>query len=214
MLFEHGDRMSRDEFLDRWERMPEVKNAELIDGVVYIPWPVSYAHGCANGFFTAVLATYWARTPGCQYLPKATWFMLDSSPQPDGALRILPEYGGQSGEMRGFASGSPELAAEVVMSSRSYDLGPKLALYQRAGVQEYAAALLEEERMEWRVLERGSYRLMQPDSEGVFRSQVFPGLWLDSAAFWAQDGARLWSALEQGLASEEHQRFMERLKPL
>jgi hypothetical protein len=33
LLFEHGDRLSRKEFLDRWEQMPELKNAELIDGV-------------------------------------------------------------------------------------------------------------------------------------------------------------------------------------
>lgn len=82
-----------------------------------------------------------------------------------------------------FAGGSPELAMEVIASSRSYDLGPKLALYQRAGVPEYVAALTEVEQIEWRVLDQGSYRLMQPDQEGIFRSKIFPSLWLDPDAF-------------------------------
>lgn len=213
LLFEPGDRMSREEFLDRWERMPELKNAELIDGIVYMPAPVSLAHGRKDGLFHAVLGVYAAKTPGCEFLPATTRMLLESAPQPDAVLRILPEYGGRSGVRGKFASGSPELAAEVVVSSRSYDLGPKLALYQRAEVPEYLAALNEEQRIEWRVLERGSYRLIQPDSAGIFRSQIFPGLWLDSAAFWKQDGTRLLTVLEQGLASEEHVRFLERLKP-
>ena len=90
---------------------------------------------------------------------------------------------------------------EVAASSRSYDLGPKLALYQRAEVPEYVAALVEEARIEWRVLEKGSYRLMPTDADGIFRSKAFPGLWLDSVAFWRKDGARLLDVLEQGLQS-------------
>ena len=43
-LFQHGDRLSREEFLERWYRMPLLKNAELIDGVVYVPGPVSIGH--------------------------------------------------------------------------------------------------------------------------------------------------------------------------
>ena len=30
-FFQHGDRLSREEFLERWERMPKLKNTELID---------------------------------------------------------------------------------------------------------------------------------------------------------------------------------------
>ena len=32
----NGDRMSRNEFLGRWEQIPEIKRAELIDGMVYL----------------------------------------------------------------------------------------------------------------------------------------------------------------------------------
>ena len=36
-----GQRLAVQEFLRRWEAMPEVKFAELIDGVVYMPSPLS-----------------------------------------------------------------------------------------------------------------------------------------------------------------------------
>jgi Uma2 family endonuclease len=40
-----GERLTVEEFLRRWEDLPELKNAELIDGVVYVPSPVSLDHG-------------------------------------------------------------------------------------------------------------------------------------------------------------------------
>ena len=40
-----GQRMNVAEFLSRWEDLPDLKNAELIDGVVYVPSPVSLEHG-------------------------------------------------------------------------------------------------------------------------------------------------------------------------
>ena len=40
-----GERLTVEEFLRRWEDLPDLKNAELIDGVVYVPSPVSLDHG-------------------------------------------------------------------------------------------------------------------------------------------------------------------------
>jgi hypothetical protein len=40
-----GERLTREEFLRRWEELPDLKNAELIDGVVHVPSPVSRDHG-------------------------------------------------------------------------------------------------------------------------------------------------------------------------
>ena len=34
-----GQRMTREEFLSRWEALPDLKNAELIDGIVYVHHP-------------------------------------------------------------------------------------------------------------------------------------------------------------------------------
>lgn len=210
LLFEPGDRMTREEFLARWEQMPGLKLAELIDGVVYMPSPLSYPHGRRDAQMLFLLETYAARAGVCESISNATWLMLESAPQPDVALRLLPEYGGGTQIVDKLASGAPELVVEICLSSRSYDLGPKLALYQRAGVQEYIAVLLEERRVEWRVLEGGSYRLMERDEAGLFRSAVFPGLWLDEPALWAGDSRRMLEALDAGLASDECAGFLQR----
>jgi len=212
LLFEPGDRLTREEFMERWERMPDVKFAELIDGVVYMPPPRTDIQSGLTGSFSYVLGWYALKTPGCDVRSNPTWMMLESIPQPDAALFIRPEYGGRKRTVDSYAAGVPDLAMEISRSSRSYEMGPKLALYERAGVTEYAAALIEEQRIEWRVLEEGSYRLMPPSAEGIYKSRVFPGLWLDSSAFWREDNATLVEVLEQGLRSEEHARFLDTLK--
>ncbi|HLI82379.1 MAG TPA: Uma2 family endonuclease [Bryobacteraceae bacterium] len=208
LLFEAGDRMDREEFLARWEEMPDLKRAELIDGVVYLPSPVSRQHSGKEILLSFWVATYASRVAKVEALSNATWMMeAKSAPQPDVALRIRPEFGGQSRNVDIYAGGAPELAAEVARSTRSYDLGPKLKLYERAGVREYLAALIEEQRLEWRVLREGRYELLPPGPAGVYRSTIFPGLWLDEAAFWANDSAAVLRVLEQGMSSPEFAAF-------
>ena len=91
------------------------------------------------------------------------------------------------------------------------DFGPKRKLYQRAGVREYITIETFKKRIVWRVLVDGVYMLQETSPDGTLRSLVFPGLWLDVAAFWAEDGAKMLAALNACLASAEHQRFVERL---
>ena len=212
LLFEPGERLGLEEFLARWEQMPELKFAELIDGTVYMPSPVSAEHCEYDNQIQMLLAVYAARTLVCRASSNGTWLMADSAPQPDAALRLLPPFGGKTGLANGLLTGAPELIVEVCGSSRSFDLGPKLALYQRAGVSEYVAVLLEERRVEWRVLQEGSYRLAVADAQRVLHSSVFPGLWLDERAFWDGDSNRMLEVLEAGLASSECRSFIERLR--
>ena len=134
-----------------------------------------------------------------------------SAPQPDVYLVIRPEYGGQS-RMEGiYRSGAPELAVEICLTSSQLDFGPKLSLYQRAGVREYITVELFAKRIVWRVLEGGNYRELAGEPDGVYRSQAFPGLWLNPDAFWAFDEAAVDALLERGLASEEHVTFVRQL---
>jgi Uma2 family endonuclease len=137
--------------------------------------------------------------------------MLDNAPQPDAYLRILPSHGGQSGDEKRFCTGAPELAVEVCLTSTEVDFGPKRKLYQRAGVREYITIETFGNRIVWRMLENGVYVSQEVPPDGILRSQVFPGLWLDVAAFWADDGAKMLAALNAGLASEDHQKFVARL---
>jgi Uma2 family endonuclease len=206
-----GERLTVDEFLRRWEEIPELKNAELIDGVVYVPSPVSLDHGSLDPRIIWWLTHYAYATPGCKAGSNSTWLMLGSAPQPDVYLRILPSHGGQSRNERQFGAGAPELAVEISLTSTEVDFGPKLALYQRAGVREYITVEQFGRRMIWRLLENRAYVAQRLPPDGIVRSQVFPGLWLDVAAFWADDGAKMLAVLNAGLASDDHQRFIERL---
>ena len=212
LLFSPGDQLSREEFLDLWEQMPDLKFAELIDGTVYMPSPLSAAHASRDVEVHGWIYLYQSETSVCKAFGNATWLILDSAPQPDTALCLLPEFGGRTSLSGKLASGAPELVVEVCQSSRSYDLGPKLRLYQRAEIDEYIAFLLREQRIEWRVLESGSYRLLKADPDGILRSRVFPGLWLDEVAFWRDDLKGVQVALEAGLKSPEHAEFMARFK--
>ena len=210
LLFEAGDRLTREEFLELWERMPALKFAELIDGVVYLPSPVSLEHGQKDTLLQCWMTIYASRTGFIDVAANSTWLMeKESAPQPDVALRIRPEYGGQSRTEGKLGAGAPEFVAEVTRSSRSYDLGPKLALYERAGVREYLAVLTEEERLEWRVRRERGFELIHPDWTRVYRSEVFPGLWLDGSAFWNHDIPAVLATLEKGLQSSEFAAFLE-----
>jgi len=206
-----GERMTVAEFLRCWEELPDLKNAELIDGVVHVSSPVGREHGNLDLQIHLWLAFYAQATPGCQGGSNSTWLMLDNAPQPDAYLRILPSHGGQSGDDKRFCTGAPELAVEICLTSTEVDFGPKRKLYQRAGVREYITIELFWKRIVWRALEDAVYVAQTPPPDGIARSQVFPGLWLDEAAFWAGDGAKMLAALNAGLASEDHQSFVARL---
>jgi Uma2 family endonuclease len=206
-----GERLTVEEFLRRWEELPDLKNAELIDGVVYVSSPVSLDHGRLDWRIIWWLSQYAYATPGCDGGSDSTWLMSGSAPQPDVYLRILPSHGGQSGSERSFGAGAPELAVEISVTSADLDLGPKMALYQRAGVREYITVEQFGHRMIWRVLENAAYAAQTLPPDGIFRSRVFPGLWLDVEAFWVDDGKKMLAALNTGLSSEDHRQFVERL---
>jgi Uma2 family endonuclease len=137
--------------------------------------------------------------------------MSGSAPQPDAYLRISPEHGGQCWNDGPLGAGPPELAVEICMTSTEVDFGPKLDLYRSEGVREYITVEDLCRQIAWRVLEDGVYVGQTLAADGIVRSQVFPGLWLDVAAFWADDGPKMLAALNAGLASESHREFVERV---
>ncbi|MGA2751614.1 MAG: Uma2 family endonuclease [Verrucomicrobiota bacterium] len=202
-----GDRLTRDEFERRYEQMPHVKKAELIEGIVYMPSPVrAQSHGIPHSDLSLVLITYAAETPGVQCANNATVRLdLDNEPQPDLILFKLPSKGGQARiSADDYIEGPPELAAEIVGSSRAYDLHQKKGAYRRNGVREYLAWITSEQRVLWWELREGEYREIPPDADGLFKSRVFPGLWLDAGALLAGDKKALLAALRRGLESPAH----------
>src|SRR5438309_5414887 len=144
---ENGDRLRRPEFERRYDAMPGLKKAELIEGVVYMPSPVSVDHDGPHFDLIGWLATYRVMTPGVRGGDNGSLRLdLDNMPQPDAYLRVLEACGGQSRiDAEGYVEGAPELIAEVAATSASYDLHAKLHVYRRNGVREYIV---------WRVLDR------------------------------------------------------------
>jgi Uma2 family endonuclease len=212
LLFE-GDSLTSEEFLRRWEEIPDLKHAELIDGIVYMPSPASRAHQLFQSFLDGWLDQYASSTPGCMPAVDGTWLMgKDQVPQPDTTLSILPEYGGQSGVDGLYPSGAPELVVEIAVTSRSRDFGAKKRLYERAGVREYLIVVPRIEELAAFSLTPLGFRPHETDGDGVFRSQVFPGLWLDNRAVWVLDRQRRNAVLQQGLATPEHAEFVAQLE--
>lgn len=207
-----GDRLTSHEFLRRWDAMPELKQAELLDGIVFMPSPVSKPHSEAHSEMNAWLWLYKDATPGCQTGNDGTWLMSPSDvPQPDLTLRILSEFGGQSDDSGHYTAGAPELVVEVSGSTLSRDLGIKLDLYRRVGVREYITVLLNPRQVIWRHLVRGKYRDLEPDANGILHSRIFPGLCLDPTAVWDRKKS-LRTAPELGLKSPEHAAFLKKLR--
>lgn len=210
---ESGDRLTRAEFERRYAARPDIKKAELVEGVVYVPSPVSLQHAETHGLVMAWLVNYVAATPGVRQADNATLRLdLDNEPQPDGMLWIDAEHGGHVIVTDdGYVDGSPELIVEIAATSASYDLHDKRTAYRRNGVQEYLVLLAREREVVWYALEEGAYRPVTPGDDGVLRSRVFPGLWLQAQTIWENNPAGMLAALQKGLESAEHTAFVAQL---
>jgi Uma2 family endonuclease len=175
--------------------------------------PVSSAyHGVPHFDLIGWLAFYRASTPGVLGADNATVRLdEDNEPQPDALLRIAPPHGGQSGDEDDTIRGAPELAAEVAASSASDDLHDKLRAYKRNGVKEYLVWRTWDGALDWFILCEGRYDRLTPDPDGILRSRVFPGLWLDAPALLAGNLARVFEVAQQGIQSPEHCQFVEQL---
>ena len=211
---ENGDRLTRCEFERRYALRPDLKKAQLIEGIVYMPSPVRFAaHGEPHAAILGVLLHYSAFTPGVSVGDNATVRLdLDNEPQPDVLLRIEPEAGGRSRlSDDDYVEGPPELIVEIAASCASIDLHDKLRAYRRNGVQEYLVWRTQEQRIDWFELADGDYRPLPADEAGVVRSHVFPGLRLAVPALLNGDLAAALRELQVGIDTDEHRRFATRL---
>jgi len=209
---ENGDHLDQPTFHERYEAMPPDIAAELVGGIVYMPSPVRRKHGRHSGKISVWLDAYEAETPGVEAYDNATTILgEDSEPQPDAALLISPECGGQTAVENDYIVGAPELVVEVASATESYDLHVKLRDYERAGVREYVVVVLRQQRVLWFVNHGAGLEEVEVGPDQIHHSESFPGLWLDPAALLRLDSKALRAALEQGLATAEHREFVERL---
>ncbi|MCC6493989.1 MAG: Uma2 family endonuclease [Pirellulales bacterium] len=209
----NGDRLSRIEFERRYLAMPEVKRAELIEGIVYMPSPVSLSHAEPHATTIGWIAHYASRTPGLLFVDNATC-RLDgvNEPQPDVMLLLPAAAGGTSQvDQDNYISGAPDLVCEIAVSSVSIDLHAKKNAYERNGVREYLVWRVEDRAIDWFQLVDGRYQPMAADEQGRLCSKVFPGLWLDAAAMLRRDLSKVFAVVDEGTATAEHAALVERL---
>lgn len=212
---ENGDRLTATEFRRRYAAMPGVHKAELIEGIVYMPSPVSTGrHGRPHVYASTWFGYYLSKTPGLDVVSDNGTVRLDedNEPQPDLFLCLPPKLGGSTTmDDEGYVNGPPTLAMEIASSSVSIDLNARLQVYRRNRVQEYVVWRTRDRAVDWFVLRDGHYVPQPPDADGVLRGEAFPGLWLDVAALLARDLPKLFAAVDRGAASPEHALFVARL---
>ncbi len=208
---ENGDRLSRSEFERRYQAMPHLKKAELVEGVVYMAAALRIrSHGQPHGQLMTWLGIYQAFTLGTVFGDNSTVRLdLDNEPQPDAVL-LVP--GRQAAiDEDDYIEGAPELVIEVAASSAALDLHDKKRAYRRNGVQEYIVWRTLDGELDWFVLTADEYVLQLPDQQGILRSKIFPGLWLAVPALLSGDMPTVLAMLQQGLNSSEHQTFVQQL---
>jgi Uma2 family endonuclease len=212
----HGQRLDQPTFHDLYEQTSPKVKAELIGGVVYVASPVGSVHSAEHGRLVGVGFMYAAATPGVEMHDNGTVILgPDSEPQPDVMLRRVrggTTHLGRRGTETTYVAGPPEFVAEVSYSTEAIDLNQKRDDYDRHGVGEY---LVHRVRARAAVLfgRDAAGRLVElpPDADGLLRSRVLPGLWIDPMALVAGDSARLLAVLNAGLASPEHAAFVASL---
>jgi Uma2 family endonuclease len=188
VALESGDVMDRAEFHRRYSRRPDIKKAELVDGVVSVASPVRVPERAdPHGILMAVLGGYMPASGGVFLSDNVTWLIDETTEvQPDAMLRRADSHGGAAYlDENHYLRGAPELVAEVAASSYAIDLGRKKDLYLRAGVREYIVWQTEDERIRWWRSEGGAWVAIAPDEQGLLHSTVFDGLALNPAELLA-----------------------------
>jgi Uma2 family endonuclease len=196
---EPGDCMTREEFHRRYLARPDIKKAELIDGVVYMPSPVrGPQHGRPHGSIVTWLGSYVAFHPDVQLHDNTTVFLVGGHEvQPD-AFLWRPGSSGPYFNDDGYLEGAPQLIVEVAASSVSYDLHQKKEAYRSNGVAEYVVWRVLDDAIDWFRLREGEYAVVQPDEAGIVESEQFPGLRLHVPNLLAGDLAGVLAALRSG----------------
>jgi len=209
-----GDRLTRVEFERRHNVTPS-DNYELIEGVVYMASPVkAKGHSTPVNIIQTWLGNYCADTPGTNAGANGSIRLdIENMPQPDAWLIIEPSHGGQAVYSDDdYIEGAPELIVENANTSAGIDLHDKLRAYRRNSVREYIVWRTFDQQIDAFTFRDGDFHKADLPADGILKSEVFPGLWLDTRATLAHDRAKINATLSQCLATPEHAGFVEKLK--
>lgn len=212
---ENGDCLTRTEFERRYAQDPHIHKAELIEGVVHVASPLRFQyHAEPHSRLHGWLWTYQVSTP-------LAWIGIeptirlgeDNELQPDIVLFLDEKAGGNVKiDNEGYLTGIPELVVEISASSASIDLNHKKKVYQQNGIPEYIVWSVFENELTWFQLQAGTYQIFRMDPDGIIRSHIFPGLWLDIQSLLDRKMDRVLHILNQGIQSPDHERFTKTLQ--
>jgi len=97
--------------------------------------------------------------------------------------------------------GPPNFILDVFGSNSDADFLRRRERFERRGVQEYLVALQGETvQLLWHQLEGGSYRLLQPDEDGILRSRALPNFWVPLVAMQDRDWWAVLGCIERGVS--------------
>jgi len=189
-----GDQLSHSEFERRRGLHPEIKKAELINGLVFLEMTVGPAHADVHKMVMTLLGVYEARHPETQALDNATVVLGNDEVQPDALLRR--REGGRAVLGDQNIQGPPELVIEVAASSSAdAQILQGHNFFGHNSLQDYVTAIFEQQ-VDWWVARGDRFQRVLPDSAGVFSSTEFEGLRLNATAIWAGEMAAVLAALD------------------
>lgn len=197
---ESGDLLGADEYWRRYCAAKAKFRAERINRKVYIMSPLrALHHGNPHLLLAHWIATYAMHDPTLVGSDNATIRLnADNDPQPD--LCLLRVEGQTRFDDEGYIIGPPEMIVEIAGSSASYDFGEKRDVYEAAGVGEYLVFEAIEGRIQWWRSDSGRFVDILPD-DGIYKSALFPGLWLDADALRSANALKLIENLRRGMES-------------
>jgi hypothetical protein len=197
---ESGDVLDAAEYWRRYGAAPEKVKAERINRKVYIMSPLrAVHHGNPHFLLAQWIGHYAMHHPTLVGSDNATVRLnADNDPQPD--LCLLRINGQTHFDNDGYIIGAPEMIVEIAGSSASYDFTEKRDVYEAAGVGEYLVFETIEGRIAWWRSETGRFAEILPE-DGIYKSVLFPGLWLDAEALRSANPLKLIQTLQQGIES-------------
>ena len=160
-----------------------IKEAELIEGEVFVPSPVRQRyHGRQHSHLNFWLSAYEGGTPGVEVGDNSTVGLnLENMPQPDCVLFVQPEHGGQ---VRIGENGYIEARGPSGRGRREQRVTTWAGSSAPTNETGSASTLCGgfDQQIDWFVLRDGHFELLLPRRRHRLCSTIFPGLWLDLSA--------------------------------
>jgi Uma2 family endonuclease len=176
-------RMTYEEFLD-W--LDEDKHAEWVNGEVIVHSPVSRGHTSVGRFLLGILTHFVEENQAGElfYDPFQMKISVDSPGRAPDIMFVATVN--LSRVKDNLLEGPADLIVEIVSpESRTRDRGEKFYEYEQGGVGEYW--IVDPKRRQAEFYQRGddsNFHPVLPDANGIYRSAILSGFWLDVDWLW------------------------------